>query len=50
MNNKLDKVDDQGRKFGLFKFNGESTESKFYWGIRSGNLKRIKIVEVTQGR
>ena len=32
-----------GKKFGLHRFGNDSTESKFYWGIRDFELKMIKF-------
>ena len=43
-NSQLTETDPNGRKYGLHKFGGLN-ESKFYWGIRSGELRRIKIVD-----
>ena len=33
---------EQGRKYGLYAFGNDKEESKFFWGIRDFELKRIK--------
>ena len=43
-NSQLTEMDSNDRKFGLHKFGGQ-TDLKFYWGIRSGELRRIKILD-----
>ena len=32
-------------KYGYFKFANSNKADKFYWGIRNGELKRIRIIE-----
>ena len=32
-------------KYGFYKFNNSDKDEKFYWGIRNGKIKRIKILE-----
>ena len=41
-NDQLQEMDSNGRKYGLHKFGGQ-IDTKFYWGIRNGEIKRIKI-------
>ena len=43
-NSKLPHAGVNGLKHGLHKFNGDVAESKFYWGIRNKELRKIKIV------
>ena len=42
-NSQLTETDSNDRKYGLYKFGGQN-DSKFYWEICSGELRRIKIL------
>lgn len=44
-NDSLSNQDENGLKYGLHKFGNDIVESKFYWGIRNGELKKIKIIQ-----
>ena len=33
------------KKYGMHKFGEDTTESKFYWGIRNGVVRKIKSTE-----
>jgi hypothetical protein len=41
-NDELEQMGPNGLKYGLYTFT-DGNESKFYWGIRNGKLKRIKV-------
>ena len=42
-NSKLTLTDDRNLKYGLHKFGDDQAESKYYWGIRNGEIKKIKV-------
>ena len=44
LNDKLTLTGEDNLKYGMHKFGTDSIESKFYWGIRNGELKKIKIL------
>ena len=42
LNDKLPHTGEDNLKYGIHKFGNEGIESRFYWGIRNGELKKIK--------
>lgn len=41
-NSELQETDEQGFKYGWHKFGNDPEQSKFYWGVRNGEVKKIK--------
>lgn len=44
-NELLDNTDGKGFKFGYHRFQNDKEVSKFFWGIRIGEIKKIKYIE-----
>ena len=45
-NEELPNVDENGLRYGMHKFNG-TAESKFYWGIRNRELRKIPVKQAS---
>ena len=45
-NEELPNVSENGLRYGMHKFNG-AAESKFYWGIRNRELRKIPVKQAS---
>ena len=43
-NSKLSEIGRNNFKYGVYKFGQDLNDSKFFWGIRNGDLGRIKVI------